>query len=176
MSKMVTIRLDSYVGAWSYHSNVIFLIHLSSIAPQSTGSRLSGLYLTTRNTLLLMQQIAGAQAEAIPQLPMKQGEIRAPRSAWKWATAAFKWESEKKSEKRWGAGGKREGKGSVSVTINCFQWQSSTGWLPALHQTHACLYACVRVCVCARASECSRSEADIKVQPLFLIMLHLALW
>lgn len=45
----------------------------------------------------------------------------------------------------WGEGGK----GSVSVTINCFQWQSSAGLLPALHQTHACLYTCVCVCIWA---------------------------
>lgn len=59
---------------------------------------LSGHCLTTRNTPL-MQQIAGAQAEAIPKLPMQQGEWRAPHSMWKWATATFKCESEKKSEK-----------------------------------------------------------------------------
>ncbi len=105
---------------------------------------LPGLCLTTRNTLL-MQQIAEAQAEAILKLQMQQGEIWAPRKMWNWATVTFKWESEKKSKKRWGARRERNEKGSVSVTINCFQWQSSVGRLPALHQTRVSLYMCMCV-------------------------------
>lgn len=39
----------------------------------------------------------------------------------------------------------RKEKGSMSVRINCFQWQSSTGWLPALHQTRVSLCMWMRV-------------------------------
>lgn len=66
-----------------------------SIAPHSTplhSAWLSGL--TTRN-MLLMQQIAGAQAEAILKLQMQHGEVLTPHSMQKWATGTFKWEGEK---------------------------------------------------------------------------------
>ncbi len=74
----------------AFPADVIFLISFLSITLHPLHSPwLSGLCLTTRNTPL-MQQIAGASAEAIPELQMQQGELRAPRSMWNWATATLK--------------------------------------------------------------------------------------
>lgn len=147
MSKMVTSDLTNMVE----HDAItlmwyISLIHLLSFAPQSTGLRLSGLYLTTRNMLLLTQQISGAQAEAIPQPPMKQGEMRAPRSVWKWATVTFKWESEKKGEKRWGAAGGERGKRQC-VCHNKLLSMTKQHWLASSTAPDTRVSLCVCVCV-----------------------------
>lgn len=109
----------------------------------------SGMWRITRNTLL-MQQIAGAQAEAGLETLRQRGQIVAPHGHCKWATATFKCTRE-------GNGG--AGVRQLLLSMTKQLWTASSTALDTLVSLSMCLHVC------------KSAQAEITEHPLFLITL-----